>query len=100
MQKAVKKLVFSSSCTVYGEPKNVPISEDFSTGDVSSPYGRTKFMVESIIEDYAKSDAEFSCGVLRYFNPVGAHPSGEIGEDPNGILIILFPLLVRSRLES
>ena len=94
MQKAgVKKLVFSSSCTVYGEPKNVPISEDFSTGDVSSPYGRTKFMVESIIEDYAKSDAEFSCGVLRYFNPVGAHPSGEIGEDPNGIPDNLVPFV-------
>ena len=91
LQAGVKNLVFSSSCTVYGEPKKVPISEDFSTGDVSSPYGRTKLM-EGIIEDYAKSDAEFSCGVLRYFNPVGAHPSGEIGEDPNGIPDNLVPL--------
>ena len=94
MQKAgVKNLVFSSSCTVYGEPGKVPISEEFPTGAVSSPYGRTKFMMESIIEDYAKSDAEFSCGVLRYFNPVGAHPSGEIGEDPNGIPDNLVPFV-------
>ena len=93
LQAGVKNLVFSSSCTVYGEPENVPISEDFSTGAVSSPYGRTKFIMESIIEDYARSDAEFSCGVLRYFNPVGAHPSGEIGEDPNGIPDNLVPFV-------
>ena len=93
LQAGVKNLVFSSSCTVYGEPENVPISEEFPTGAVSSPYGRTKFMMESIIEDYAKSDPEFSCGVLRYFNPVGAHPSGEIGEDPNGIPDNLVPFV-------
>ena len=74
MQKAgVKKLVFSSSCTVYGEPEKVPISESFPVGKVSSPYGRTKYMMEGIIADFAASDADFSCGVLRYFNPVGAH---------------------------
>ena len=94
MQKAeVKKLVFSSSCTVYGEPEKVPISEEFPTGSVSSPYGRTKVIMEDIIEDYAKSDPKFSCGVLRYFNPVGAHPSGEIGEDPNGVPDNLVPFV-------
>ena len=94
MQNAeVKKLVFSSSCTVYGEPRKVPISEEFPTGSVSSPYGRTKVMMEAIIEDYAKSDPKFSCGVLRYFNPVGAHPSGEIGEDPNGVPDNLVPFI-------
>ena len=94
MQRAgVKNLVFSSSCTVYGEPEEIPISEEFPTGAVSSPYGRTKFFMEGIIDDYAKSNPEFSCGVLRYFNPVGAHPSGEIGEDPNGIPDNLVPFV-------
>ena len=89
----VKNLVFSSSCTVYGEPDEVPISEDFPVGSVSSPYGRTKYMMEEIIEDYAKSDPAFCCAVLRYFNPVGAHSSGEIGEDPNGIPDNLVPFV-------
>jgi len=94
MQRAgVKNLVFSSSCTVYGEPEKVPISENFPVGSVSSPYGRTKYMMEEIIEDYAKSDPAFCCAVLRYFNPVGAHPSGEIGEDPNGIPDNLVPFV-------
>jgi len=62
-------------------------------GSVSSPYGRTKYMMEEIIEDYAKSDPAFCCAVLRYFNPVGAHPSGEIGEDPNGIPDNLVPFV-------
>ena len=94
MQRAeVKNLVFSSSCTVYGEPEKVPISEDFPVGSVSSPYGRTKYMMEEIIEDYAKSDPAFCCAVLRYFNPVGAHSSGEIGEDPNGIPDNLVPFV-------
>ena len=94
MQRAgVKNLVFSSSCTVYGEPEKVPISESFPVGSVSSPYGRTKFMMEEIIEDYAKSDPAFCCAVLRYFNPVGAHSSGEIGEDPNGIPDNLVPFV-------
>jgi len=94
MQRAgVKNLVFSSSCTVYGEPKKVPISESFPVGSVSSPYGRTKYMMEEIIEDYAKSDPAFCCAVLRYFNPVGAHSSGEIGEDPNGIPDNLVPFV-------
>jgi UDP-glucose 4-epimerase len=94
MQKAgVKKLVFSSSCTVYGEPEKVPISESFPVGKVSSPYGRTKYMMEGIIADFAASDTDFSCGVLRYFNPVGAHASGKIGEDPNGIPDNLVPFV-------
>ena len=94
MQRAgVKNLVFSSSCTVYGEPEKVPISENFPVGSVSSPYGRTKYMMEEIIEDYAKSDPAFCCAVLRYFNPVGAHSSGEIGEDPNGIPDNLVPFV-------
>jgi UDP-glucose 4-epimerase len=94
MQKAgVKSLVFSSSCTVYGESKTVPITEEFPVGSVSSPYGRTKFMMEGIIEDYSKSDPDFCCSVLRYFNPVGAHSSGKIGEDPNGIPDNLVPFV-------
>jgi len=94
MQRAgVKNLVFSSSCTVYGEPEKVPISESFPVGSVSSPYGRTKYMMEEIIEDYAKSDPAFCCAVLRYFNPVGAHSGGEIGEDPNGIPDNLVPFV-------
>ena len=94
MQKAgVKQLVFSSSCTVYGEPKTVPISERFPVGVVSSPYGRTKYVMEGIIEDYANSDPDFCCGVLRYFNPIGAHQSGEIGEDPHGIPDNLVPFV-------
>ena len=94
MQKAgVKNLVFSSSCTVYGEPEKVPISEDFPVGLVSSPYGRSKFMMEGIISDYASSNSDFTFGILRYFNPVGAHPSGEIGEGPNGIPDNLVPYI-------
>ena len=94
MEKAeVRKIVFSSSCTVYGEPEGVPIHESHSTGNVSSPYGRTKHLVEGIIADYAASRPEFKGGVLRYFNPVGAHSSGEIGEDPNGIPDNLVPFV-------
>ena len=94
MQRAgVKNLVFSSSCTVYGEPEKVPISESSPVGSVSSPYGRTKYMMEEIIQDYAKSDPAFCCAVLRYFNPVGADSSGEIGEDPNGVPDNLVPFV-------
>lgn len=89
----VNNLVFSSSCTVYGEPNQVPISESFPIGAVSSPYGRTKYIMEGIISDYSKSNPEFKCGVLRYFNPVGAHESGDIGEDPNGIPDNLVPFV-------
>jgi UDP-glucose 4-epimerase len=92
MDKAgVHQLVFSSSCTVYGEPELVPLDENHPVGGVSSPYGRTKFQMEEIIRDHSSANPNFKAGVLRYFNPVGAHPSGEIGEDPNGIPDNLVP---------
>jgi UDP-glucose 4-epimerase len=94
MEKAgVQHLVFSSSCTVYGEPERVPLDESHPVGGVSSPYGRTKFQMEEIIRDHSSANSNFKAGVLRYFNPVGAHPSGEIGEDPNGIPDNLVPFV-------
>jgi UDP-glucose 4-epimerase len=94
MEKAgIHQLVFSSSCTVYGEPEGVPLDESHPVGGVSSPYGRTKFQMEEIIRDHSSANPNFKAGVLRYFNPVGAHPSGEIGEDPNGIPDNLVPFL-------
>ena len=94
MERAgVGDLVFSSSCTVYGEPQKVPLVEDHPVGRVSSPYGRTKSMMEGIIEDYSSANRGFKSAILRYFNPAGAHPSGEIGEDPNGIPDNLVPFL-------
>lgn len=94
MERAgVRNLVFSSSCTVYGEPEKVPIAEDHPIGGVSSPYGRTKSAMEGIIKDYASANIQFKSAILRYFNPVGAHPSGEIGEDPNGIPDNLVPFV-------
>jgi UDP-glucose 4-epimerase len=94
MEKAgVHQLVFSSSCTVYGEPEQVPLDECHPIGGVSSPYGRTKFQMEEIIRDHSSSNPNFKAGVLRYFNPVGAHPSGDIGEDPQGIPDNLVPFV-------
>jgi len=94
MEKAeVRNIVFSSSCTVYGEPEEVPILESHPTGGVSSPYGRTKHVMEGMIEDYASARPGFKAAVLRYFNPVGAHSSGEIGEDPNGTPDNLVPFV-------
>jgi UDP-glucose 4-epimerase len=92
-QAKVRNIVFSSSCTVYGEPTEVPLLETHLTGSVSSPYGRTKHMMEGIIADYASSCPAFKPAVLRYFNPVGAHSSGEIGEDPNGVPDNLVPFV-------
>ena len=89
----VNDLVFSSSCTVYGEPDRVPIDESHPVGGVSSPYGRTKFQMEEIIRDHAAAQPLFRAAVLRYFNPVGAHPSGKIGEDPQGIPDNLVPFV-------
>lgn len=89
----VNQLVFSSSCTVYGEPESVPLDESHPVGGVSSPYGRTKFQMEGIIRDHESANANFKAAVLRYFNPVGAHPSGEIGEDPQGIPDNLVPFV-------
>ena len=79
-QAGVHTLVFSSSATVYGDPQTVPIVEDFPVG-ATNPYGRSKLMVEQIIQDFATSTAQFNGIILRYFNPVGAHPCGRIGED-------------------
>jgi len=88
----VKKLVFSSSATVYGMPKTVPIREDFPLS-TTNPYGATKLMQEDIFRDIANSDSEWSIALLRYFNPIGAHKSGKIGEDPNGIPNNLMPYI-------
>jgi UDP-glucose 4-epimerase len=88
----VKKIVFSSSATVYGTPKTVPIKEDFPLS-ATNPYGSTKLMVEQILRDVYVSDNEWSISLLRYFNPIGAHKSGLIGEDPNGIPNNLMPYI-------
>jgi len=87
-----KKIVFSSSATVYGKPKSVPIKEDFPLS-TENPYGETKLMIERILSDLYKSDNEWSITILRYFNPVGAHISGRIGEDPRGIPNNLMPYI-------
>ncbi len=89
----VFNLVFSSSATVYGEPKQMPISEDCPTGTPTNPYGRSKLMIEEILRDLAISEPRWSIALLRYFNPVGAHASGLIGEDPNGIPNNLLPYI-------
>jgi UDP-glucose 4-epimerase len=88
----IKRLVFSSSATVYGDPATVPIREDFPVG-ATNPYGGSKLMIEQIYRDLAHSDPEWRIGLLRYFNPVGAHESGMIGEDPNGIPNNLMPFV-------
>ena len=88
----VKKLVFSSSATVYGDPATVPITEDFPLS-ATNPYGRTKLMIEEILQDLYVSDNEWDIAILRYFNPVGAHESGLIGEDPAGIPNNLMPYI-------
>jgi len=91
----VKRVVFSSSATVYGDEHESPLQEDMSIGKVSNPYGRTKFMIEQILNDLYASDPEWSICKLRYFNPIGAHKSGMIGEDPNGIPNNLMPYVSR-----
>jgi UDP-glucose 4-epimerase len=90
----VKNLVFSSSATVYGLPERVPISEDFPLS-ATNPYGRTKLMIEEILKDLYISDEEWSIGILRYFNPIGAHQSGRIGEDPSNIPNNLMPYITQ-----
>jgi UDP-glucose 4-epimerase len=90
----VRDLVFSSSCTVYGEPETVPISEDTPLG-ASSPYGRTKLIIEDMLRDVAATGDPWRIALLRYFNPVGAHPSGLIGEDPVGIPNNLMPYIMQ-----
>lgn len=90
----VKDLVFSSSATVYGEPARLPLTEDSPLG-ASNPYGRTKWMIEEICRDLARAEKGWRIILLRYFNPVGAHPSGRIGEDPRGIPNNLVPFLLQ-----
>ncbi|MGD6889976.1 UDP-glucose 4-epimerase GalE [Bacillus mobilis] len=95
MQKHnVKKFIFSSSATVYGVPKTSPITEEFPLS-VTNPYGQTKLMIEQIMRDVAKADDEWSIALLRYFNPFGAHKSGRIGEDPNGVPNNLMPYVTQ-----
>ena len=91
----VKKLVFSSSATVYGNPKRVPIKETDEVGGTINPYGTSKLMVETILKDLYTSDNSWSIGILRYFNPVGAHKSGLIGEEPIGVPANLMPYIVK-----
>ena len=88
-----KKIVFSSSATVYGDPATTPIEESFPVGGTTNPYGTSKYMIERILEDVTISDSSFHSVILRYFNPVGAHKSGMIGEDPNGIPNNLMPFI-------
>lgn len=89
-----KRLVFSSSATVYGSPKSLPIKEDFPLS-TTNPYGTTKLMIEKILKDLYQSDSSWSIAVLRYFNPIGAHPSGLIGENPKGIPNNLMPFILK-----
>ncbi len=91
----VKNFVFSSSATVYGKAKKMPIYEDFEIGGVTNPYGRTKYFIEEILKDLYVSDNSYNIALLRYFNPIGAHDSGLIGEDPNGIPNNLMPYITR-----
>ncbi len=93
-ESGVKTLVFSSSATVYGDPQSVPIREDFPLS-ATNPYGRSKLMLEEILRDLSRSDESWKIALLRYFNPVGAHESGIIGEDPNGIPNNLMPYITQ-----
>ncbi len=96
MRKAgVKSIVFSSSATVYGDPESVPITEDSPTGATTNPYGRSKYMVEECLSDLFHAENDWSITLLRYFNPVGAHPSGTMGEDPQGIPNNLMPFIAQ-----
>ncbi|MDR1018487.1 MAG: UDP-glucose 4-epimerase GalE [Lachnospiraceae bacterium] len=91
----VKNMIFSSSATVYGDPKVVPITEDAGKGNVTNPYGWTKWMLEQILTDIYNADKEWNVILLRYFNPIGAHKSGLIGENPNGVPNNLMPYITQ-----
>lgn len=91
----VKKFVFSSSATVYGDPAFVPITEECPLGEITNPYGMTKRMQEIMLTDIAKADSDWTIFILRYFNPIGAHESGKIGENPNGIPNNLMPYITQ-----
>ncbi len=90
-----KKIVFSSSATVYGDPIKLPITEEDKVGGTTNPYGTTKYFIERILQDVSISDPDFSVVLLRYFNPIGAHESGLIGENPNGIPNNLMPYIIK-----
>lgn len=92
LARGVKTMVFSSSATVYGDPASVPVKEDFPLS-ATNPYGYTKLMMEQVLRDLYRADPAWNIALLRYFNPVGAHESGRIGEDPNGIPNNLFPFI-------
>lgn len=93
---SVNQLVFSSSATVYGSPSELPLRETSTVGvGLTNPYGKTKYMIEQIIQDYCAADLTFEATILRYFNPIGAHQSGQIGEDPNGIPNNLLPYVAQ-----
>ncbi len=94
-EASCKRIIFSSSATVYGGVNQSPLNEEMPTGAVTNPYGRTKYVIEEILKDICVSDPEFCAVLLRYFNPVGAHESGRIGEDPNGIPNNLMPFLLQ-----
>lgn len=96
LDAGAKKFIFSSSCTVYGQPNSFPVDESFPILFAESPYGNTKQIGEEIIKDYSKSNSDFSSVLLRYFNPVGAHMSGEIGELPNGTPNNLVPFITQT----
>ncbi len=94
-EKNVKSLVFSSSATVYGDPDTVPITEESRIGGTTNPYGTSKLFVEMILQDLCKADKDFKVCVFRYFNPIGAHQSGLLGEEPNGIPANLVPYIAK-----
>ncbi|XP_060938615.1 UDP-glucose 4-epimerase isoform X2 [Limanda limanda] len=91
----VRNLVFSSSATVYGDPQRLPIDEQHPVGGCTNPYGQTKFFIEEMIKDHCKAEKDWNAVLLRYFNPIGAHPSGVIGEDPQGIPNNLLPYVAQ-----
>ena len=90
-----KKFIFSSSATVYGDPETIPITEECKTGGTTNPYGTSKLFIEQILKDLYKSDNTWDICILRYFNPIGAHESGLIGEEPQGVPNNLMPYIVR-----
>lgn len=95
LQAGVKNIIFSSSATVYGEPENIPLTESCAIGGTTNPYGSSKLFAERMLQDIARSNNSFNVTLLRYFNPVGAHPSGLIGEAPQGLPNNLVPYLTR-----
>lgn len=95
MELGIKKIVFSSSATVYGDPEYLPLDENHPTGKCTNPYGKTKYFMEEIMKDVCAANDDWGCLLLRYFNPVGAHPSGDIGEDPQGVPNNLMPYIAQ-----